>query len=95
MRQSNVDSVYYILGDFDLSCLNWSLVGESNYVVPRTAQSLVDFCSSCGLKQNNFVVNRSNKILDLLLTNAISCRVIASNDCLSELDPYHPPAMTH
>lgn len=91
MNQRSVESVYYILGDFNLSCLNWRLVGDSSYVVPGVAQSLVDFCSSCGLEQCNYVVNGSNKVLDLVLTNASNCRVVYSADCLSKLDPYHPP----
>lgn len=58
MNQRSVESVYYIFGDFNLSCLNWSLVGDSSYVVPGITQSLVDFCFSCGLEQCNYVGKR-------------------------------------
>lgn len=82
-----------ILGDFNLSNINWSFLGDTTnvYSVPSLCQPLVDFININGLHQHNTVVNDSNKVLDLVLSDLSSCNVNESHNSMSSIDRFHPP----
>ncbi|KAL0803350.1 hypothetical protein ABMA28_017413 [Loxostege sticticalis] len=80
-----------IVGDFNLGCIDWNLAGRSTDSLPGMAEVLVDFHCLNNLQQLNSVVNSSNRVLDLVFTDIINCKVINSSTTLSKIDPLHPP----
>lgn len=66
------DSFFVILGDFNLSCIEWYF--ENNKCLAlnyegRLAGALLDTLNLTNLRQVNFIKNHYNRILDLALTN--------------------------
>ncbi|CAH2088155.1 unnamed protein product [Euphydryas editha] len=84
---------YCILGDFNLACIDWSLVADTSYdyEVPGLCQPLIDLLNLYELKQHNNVLNKSNRILDLVLSNLPACMVRQSHSTFSNIDQLHPP----
>ncbi|CAG4943379.1 unnamed protein product [Colias eurytheme] len=83
---------HLILGDFNLGHINWDLVGTHEYIAPNHCQILLDFLFLNHLKQHNNVLNSTNRILDLVISNNVPlCSVIESVSPLCNLDKYHPP----
>lgn len=80
-----------IVGDFNLGCIDWNLVGEASCCLTSLAQTLVDFHFINNFKQLNRIVNNSDRILDLVLTDIQNCEVRKCSDPLSKVDPLHPP----
>lgn len=92
--ENNVYSI--ILGDFNLSCIQWS--GAPNSPLTATcdtnssyAAQLLDLVSYNGLKQYNHILNSKNKTLDLLLSSIDIEMVESSMSPLVNIDSYHPP----
>lgn len=81
-----------IVGDFNLSLIDWASLNKNNnsYVIPGIGTHLVDFVNLHKLCQANNIPNKSNKILDLVLTN-IACEVFTPSSPLSIIDLLHPP----
>ncbi|CAH2264054.1 jg16412 [Pararge aegeria aegeria] len=81
-----------ILGDFNMSYINWPLLKDNNdgYIIPGLGSHLLDFMYLHKLSQANVIPNKSNKILDLVLTN-ITCKVYESSNALTAIDLLHPP----
>ncbi|CAK1591613.1 unnamed protein product [Parnassius mnemosyne] len=75
--------------------INWSLVHDlsNNYVAPSPSQALIDLVHLNKLNQMNNILNKSDRLLDLVLTNLSSsmCTAAGSVDILSVVDPLHPP----
>lgn len=85
-----------IMGDFNLSCVDWSSgVDDSSVLVPSGSghlyTSLTEFMALHNLHQFNSVTNNNNKVLDLVLSNIGKILVSLSDDSLSTVDPQHPP----
>lgn len=92
----NTDQVI-ILGDFNLSFINWSRDSNtgsciaSNYNSPL-GLALTDFLSLNNISQTNDITNIDGKILDLILTNN-TVEVTNSVHILSKIDNKHPPLL--
>ncbi|CAH2105171.1 unnamed protein product [Euphydryas editha] len=84
---------YCILGDFNLACIDWSLVADTSYdyKVPSLCQPLIDLLNLYELKQHNNELNKSNRILDLVMSNLPACMVRQSHSTFSNIDQLHPP----
>lgn len=82
-----------IIGDINLSCIDWNLVYNSSvdYQLTPTAQEFIDFTMLNNLKQCNNVRNQTDRVLDLVLVDGPLFRVSESRCVLSKIDPYHPP----
>lgn len=83
----------YIVGDFNMSGIDWRLVGESNNdnALHSTYETLIDFTRVNRLTQFNTVVNAAGRILDLVLSTHPLCSVTESMNPLSNVDQQHPP----
>lgn len=80
-----------IIGDFNISCINWcNMTNLKNNCQNSIAQMLLDFIRVNNLSQCN-VVNKTCKVLDLVLTDLPSIRVTKAIDHLCKIDPLHPP----
>lgn len=84
-----------ILGDFNLSQVTWQGTSEDGALSPDNFGSplgslLVDTLSFNNLNQFNSNHNSHGKILDLVLSNLDSIRVIRCSDPLTKEDLYHP-----
>lgn len=89
-----VDDVV-ILGDFNLSFIDWNRKDDEIHLSPSNYENslgflLVDFLSVNELHQCNNSLNADGKVLDLVLTNISNGIVTKPNDLLSKLDSYHP-----
>lgn len=80
-----------IIGDFNLSSIDWCSLKVLIGKYPELCQSLIDFTLMNGLKQYNTTVNNLNRILDLVLSDLPTCMVKSSHNLLSKLDNFHPP----
>lgn len=82
-----------IIGDFNLSIINWNLVSDSanTYTPPGISHILLDFTHMHKFAQLNSITNVSGRILDLVLTNLPSVGVTAAPNPLSIVDSLHPP----
>lgn len=82
-----------IVGDFNLGSIDWAefdSMGSCSHTSTST-QILIDFCNIHNLKQVNNIINKSGKILDLVLVDSLVCRLSKSLDPLSVVDGFHPP----
>jgi hypothetical protein len=84
-----------ILGDFNLSSVDWSMSSSDTSMVPvnnlcNINQVLVEFMAFNDLKQYNTVENMNNRILDLVFSTS-ELYIEQSRDPLSNIDGYHPP----
>lgn len=88
----NHDGHTCIIGDFNLSCINWDLINTSasNYHTTALNRILIDFSYVANLKQCNQVPNSRNKVLDLVFVDLPSCTVSPSMNSLCPIDPMHP-----
>ena len=75
-----------ILGDFNISKYADSL---SSPVGDHGVRVLNNFCSFSNLRQHNFVRNKNDRILDLILSSE-HCHVEAAEDLLVDEDSHHP-----
>lgn len=82
-----------IIGDFNLSHLNWSNIRNPQYLssVPSLYVPFVDFVNVNNFMQCNNWPNVMGRTLDLVLTNISSCEVIEATERLCPIDPLHPP----
>lgn len=80
----------FIIGDFNLSKLNWDKTAV-NDSLPITCQNLLDFMNVNELSQHNYVKNCSDRILDLVLSTEPTCSVNESSNSLVAVDKLHPP----
>ena len=93
---SNLDNKeLLILGDFNLSSIQWVNVNQNNYLDPYNVESkysqLIDNLSILNCMQFNTVLNQKNKLLDLIFCN--STNISEVNHCSSSLvqeDVHHP-----
>lgn len=78
-----------LVGDFNISHLN-------NYYVNNFRNQQVDmflnFVEFFDCRQINRVLNRNNRLLDVVVTNS-KCRVYQSTFSFVEVDTHHPPLM--
>lgn len=88
------NTYFCLVGDFNLGDINWDLVSDSScgYIPPGCCHSLLEMVYIHKLNQLNHIRNKSNRILDLVLTNLpISvCSIEESCSVLSVIDPLHP-----
>lgn len=90
----NLENVI-LVGDFNLSCISWTLNTENYTCSPGTNNSsfgneLVDFSVSNNLYQYNHVLNVNNNILDLVFSNLPIINLCAGSDSFVPIDPLHP-----
>ncbi|XP_045459260.1 uncharacterized protein LOC123669713 [Melitaea cinxia] len=97
--QKNINNLENVLlvGDFNLSRIEWIQHMSISHVVPRISggvvcSTLIDFAAYASFKQYNNIKNKQQKILDLVFSNT-SCPLTVTNptDILSSVDSYHPP----
>lgn len=92
----SLDSLF-LVGDFNLSSIDWPCINSSNNnAKPNSngspvAETLIDFVSLNNLTQYNGVLNKQNKILDLVLSDISGVTVTRCLRSLSKVDGYHPP----
>jgi hypothetical protein len=84
-----------IVGDLNLSFINWTRDSVTNGLVPENYEcnlgfALVDYMNLNDITQRNHVLNANNRILDLVLTNIPDVSVVKPDDLLSRLDSHHP-----
>ena len=88
-----------LLGDYNLPFLLWSFDDDINGYLPSNASSeqevaLTESISACGLVQINSVVNRNNRILDLVFTSSADTIEISQPTLpLLPTDDHHPPLL--
>lgn len=87
----STDIPCYIIGDFNLSKLNWDEIAITNDSLTKTCHNLLDFVNVNQLSQNNHVKNCSGRILDLVLSTEPTCSVNESSSSLVAIDKLHPP----
>lgn len=89
----NHDFKTCIIGDFNLSCIDWNQVNNSTllYHTSPLGHQVIDFANMNGLKQVNGIVNKTSRVLDLVLTDVQFCNVSESQNVISVIDTYHPP----
>jgi hypothetical protein len=85
-----------LLGDFNLSCIQWSgtpklPLSASCNTNSLFATQLLDFTSYNGLMQYNHILNYKNKILDLVMSSVPVDDIQCCVSPLINVDPYHPP----
>lgn len=84
-------SRFIILGDFNLSCIEWFPQGDNSSPIlfeGRQANELINTMTATNLKQFNLIKNKYNKILDLVLSN-VGVAVSRANYIVNK-DNYHP-----
>jgi hypothetical protein len=95
INRYNSNDYICLVGDFNLGAIDWSLVNDSasNYVPPSLSQPLMDFIHLNNLNQLNRIVNKSNRVLDLMLADfsPSACSITESTHILSKVDHLHPP----
>ncbi|KAJ8724155.1 hypothetical protein PYW07_008135 [Mythimna separata] len=86
------DSEVFIVGDFNLSNIDWSLAGKSvKPSLPNKSEIFIDFVMINRLNQLNSITNDSGRILDLVLSTHLLCSVTESINPISNVDKVHPP----
>jgi hypothetical protein len=91
-KTNNGSFGHCFVGDFNLSSINWSLLGNSSGCAESAiCQSLINFVLQNNLKQHNNILNSSDRILDLVLSTLETCTVNTSHSALSVIDHLHPP----
>lgn len=91
------DAHILILGDFNLSCIDWYFEPNRSYALNiegRLSQELISTLTITDLKQVNCIRNHQNRILDLILTNTNPIEVTKTSGIVNE-DPYHPALLIH
>lgn len=97
VTNANINTLYLIVGDFNLSSIEWAVDENANILVSshegRVAEYLLDSLSLNNFAQFNIVKNHQGKILDLILSNvcANQMELHPSLAVLSKIDKYHPP----
>lgn len=88
---SDSDSSFVICGDFNLPTIDWSDV--SHPLATRAKDRLlISFMELCSLSQRNTIVNHTNNLLDLVLSNIDHSSLIVNNSLgFVTPDLYHPP----
>lgn len=98
MNESQVKEVI-LVGDFNLPSIVW-VAGDNtdrytpaiyNDVNSNLGHTLVDFMSFNSLTQFNLVHNANGKILDLILSNISTLKVMQESQALTKVDTHHPP----
>lgn len=81
------NSSVFIVGDFNLSNIDWTLVekSDSKLYLPDTSEILIDFIHVNRLSQLNSVVNYAGRILDLVLSTHSLCSVSKSISLISNI----------
>ncbi|CAH2087196.1 unnamed protein product [Euphydryas editha] len=93
---NNLDNVL-LIGDFNLSRIEWIQQMSVSHVVPKifggdVCSTLIDFTAYACLKQYNNIKNKQQKTLDLVFSNtSYPLTVTDPTDILSGIDAYHPP----
>lgn len=89
-REPNAN--YIILGDFNLSCIEWYFDGIKCNAIShegRMAAELLNTLTCTDLIQTNHIKNAYNRTLDLILTNKSNIKCKRTMGIVNE-DPYHP-----
>lgn len=87
---------YCIVGDYNSSTLDWHSNGLHLQPVLTSRSTLIDkklasFSTEMNCIQLNTVRNKNNKLLDLVLTNIVDCKLLPAPVSLIPVDEYHPP----
>mgnify|MGYP005983473333 CR=1 FL=1 len=85
MLDSAYNSNVVIIGDFNIPEFFASVDG----LISGKSLGLSSLMDTLNVKQYNNILNKNNRLLDLVLTNT-SCSVLKSDDPLVEEDPVHP-----
>lgn len=90
---SSVTDKFLILGDFNMSGIEW-VPSDHHYLVPNNVTTndevmFTDEICTLGLAQYNGVLNQQGKMLDLILSSDL-VNVSECSDPLVPIDSYHP-----
>ena len=84
VKTHNVNSNFYLLGDFNMPFIDWAKFNTSSAV----GNKFLDFCTENSLYQNiHESTTKKGSILDLFFCNEISGRNLISIDILDPLSP--------
>lgn len=95
ITDNNSDTLI-ILGDFNMSCVQWLPTNgqlQAVNIVNPLASDFIDTLNVCGLQQFNSTVNNFGRILDLVLCN-VNIVTTACPDPLVPEDPHHRALIT-
>lgn len=85
-------SKFIILGDFNMSNIEWFRSGKCFTAIDFdgfSASNLLDTLTCTDLSQFNGIKNSFNRILDLVLSN-VELTVVRANEIITNEDDYHP-----
>ncbi|KAH9639128.1 hypothetical protein HF086_018196 [Spodoptera exigua] len=94
VRNSNSSTI--ILGDFNLSGIDWIHSTAGDWCSASTGSSgylkniFLNFISFSNLRQYNWIKNFQNKTLDLVLSDNEQIKISNCPDPIRELDKFHP-----
>lgn len=86
------NSDFILLGDYNLSSIRWSVVGEEcipEHLEGRTATDLINMLNITESRQLNHLRNVNNRTLDLAITNITNAKLFTCTE-ISNLDNHHP-----
>lgn len=86
------DSDFLIIGDFNLSCINWINMGNhciASDTEGNNATNLIDTFMLTGIDQRNYLLNKYGKILDLVISN-FNVHIKNASEIICKEDDYHP-----
>ncbi|CAK1548831.1 unnamed protein product [Leptosia nina] len=94
VTESNVDDYFVVVGDFNLSNINWSAIGptllkKGSSKIQIISNIFLNEISNSGLKQHNLIPNSSNNILDLIFSN-ITLDCVKADSEMVKADTHHP-----
>lgn len=84
-----------LIGDFNTPDVYWKSNPNSTYMIPEFQQQsgkyllLSETISFCDLNQFNYITNKNDRILDLVLSN-MECISVCRATQLTRLDEHHP-----
>lgn len=88
---------FLCIGDFNIPDIQWQTTPNSNVMIPserkgRRAEYLFETLEFCGLNQFNNILNKNDRLLDLVISSVDSISVSCAVP-LSKEDKHHPPIL--
>lgn len=89
------NSLFVLCGDYNLPFLCWSHKGNNGKIMECSNENdssdvLINAAAFYGLDQVNFVLNKLNRILDLMFVNFEFMSLSCTDDTLVPVDAHHP-----
>lgn len=94
----NDNDLVVVMGDFNVPSVSWSVATDGKVVYERSTNDyrsmyLLETMTLCKLAQFNYILNKNNRILDLIFStsqNNISCKESLP---IIRIDGHHPPLL--